>query len=70
MCVSEAKKQSQVVNRCAYKADSEGAHMGDIVVVQQNGRVFLKQGVRRADRRGELTRDDKGTERRRGEMEG
>ncbi len=29
VCVSEAKKQSQVVNRCAYKEDSEGAHMGD-----------------------------------------
>lgn len=69
MCVSEGKKQSKVVNRCAYKGDREGVHMGDIVV-QQNVRVFLRQGVRRADRRGQSARDDKGTERRRGEMEG
>lgn len=43
--------------------------MGD-TVVQQNVSVFLREGVRQADRRGESARDDKGTKRRRGEMEG
>lgn len=43
--------------------------MGDIVV-QQNVRVFPRRRVRRADRRRERARDDKGTEKRRGEMEG
>ena len=69
VCVSERrKKQSQVVNRCMHKGDREGEHMGDIVV--QNVRVFPRRRVRRADRRWERARDDKGTERRRGEMEG
>lgn len=40
------------------------------IIVQQNVRVFLRRGVRWADRRGESARDDKGSERRRRKMEG
>ncbi len=49
MCVCVSKrKSSKVVNRCAYKGDREGVHMGDIVV-QPNVRVFLRQRVRQAE---------------------